>query len=371
VSHVALGESLILGIESSCDETAAAVVRNGRDVLSDVVSTQHELHERYKGVVPEIASRAHVERILPVIREALDRASITLPALSAVAVGHRPGLIGSLLVGTSAAKALAWSAGKPFIAVDHVVAHLFAGLLEREPCAFPALGLVVSGGHTSLFLVRDPLHLELLGRTIDDAIGEAYDKAATMLGLGYPGGPLVDALAQRGNDRFVDFPTAWLGRDAEGERRLDVSFSGLKTALLYAVRGVPERKPKGTPRGEPPRYARSAADLSETERADLAASFQRAAVHGVLRVVERALDRVPVRTLLVGGGASANSRLRTEFSALATARSLDLRLPAMNWCLDNAAMIAGYAHHRLCGGQIDSLDVCPQPLSVLASTAAR
>lgn len=360
-------ERLILGIESSCDETAAAIVRGGRTVLSDVVSTQHELHERYKGVVPEIASRAHVERILPVLREALGQAKVALDQVDAIAVGHRPGLIGSLLVGTSAAKALAWSMSKPFIAVDHVVAHLFAGLLESAPCRYPALGLVVSGGHTSLFLVHDPLTLELLGKTIDDAIGEAFDKAATMLGLGYPGGPLVDQLAQRGNDAAVPFPTAWLGRDAEGEKRLDVSFSGLKTALLYAVRGVPERKPKGTPRSAPPVYARSAADLSDTERADLAASFQRTAVQGVMKVVERALDRHPVPTLLVGGGASANSRLRRELGELAERRSLDLRLPAMRWCVDNAAMIAGFAHHRLAAGLIDSLDIAPQPLSVFAS----
>lgn len=359
--------SLILGIESSCDETAAAVVRDGREVLADIVSTQHELHERYKGVVPEIASRAHVERILPVIRMAIEQAGGTFDDLDAIAVGHRPGLIGSLLVGTSAAKALAWSTSKPLIAVDHVVAHLFAGLLDGEPCAFPALGLVVSGGHTSLFLVRDPLTLELLGRTIDDAIGEAFDKAATMLGLGYPGGPLVDALAQQGDDSAVQFPVAWLGRDAEGEKKLDVSFSGLKTALLYAVRGVPERRPAGAKRSDPPRYQRSASDLSETERANLAASFQRAAVYGVMKVVERALDRTGVRTVLVGGGASANSRLRAELSACAKARSLDLRLPRMRWCLDNAAMIAGYAHHRFAAGESDSLGVAPQPLSSFAA----
>ncbi len=357
----------LLGIESSCDETAASVVRaddGAMRVLSDVVSTQHDLHERYKGVVPEIASRAHVERILPVIRLALSEAGLTYRDLDGIAVGHRPGLIGSLLVGTSAAKALAWSLERPLIGVDHVAAHLFAGLLDRDPCRFPALGLVVSGGHTSLFLVRDPLHLELLGRTIDDAIGEAFDKAATMLGLGYPGGPQVDRLAASGDDRAVEFPVAWLGRDTDGERRLDVSFSGLKTALLYAVRGVPERRPRGAPRGQPPTYRRSAADLGERERADLAASFQRAAVHGVMKVVERAIDRYPeATTLLVGGGASANSRLRAELSALAAARSLDLRLPPLRWCIDNAAMIAGYGTYRLAAGESDDLGLAPQPMS--------
>ena len=363
--------SILLGIESSCDETAAAIVcaEAGRvRVLSDVVSTQHELHERYKGVVPEIASRAHVERILPVMRMALDDAHLGYRDLDAIAVGHRPGLIGSLLVGTSAAKALAWSLERPLIGVDHVAAHLFAGLLDRDPCRFPALGLVVSGGHTSLFLVHDPLRLELLGRTIDDAIGEAFDKAATMLGLGYPGGPLVDRLAASGNDTAIELPIAALGRDADGERRLDVSFSGLKTALLYAVRGVPERRVRGTPRGQPPVYQRSAADLTDAARADLAASFQRAAVVGVMKVVERALDRHPhLGTLLVGGGASANTRLRRELTELAVARGLDLRLPPMRWCIDNAAMIAGYGAYRFAAGECDGLGLAPQPMSAIAS----
>jgi N6-L-threonylcarbamoyladenine synthase len=190
-----------------------------------------------------------------------------------------------------------------------------------------------------------------------------------MLGLGYPGGPLVDALAAQGNDLAIDFPTAWLGRDADGEKKLDVSFSGLKTALLYAVRGVPERRPKGAPRGAPPVYLRSAADLSDSARADLAASFQRAAVHGVMKVVERALERYPVGTLLVGGGASANTRLRRELTELAGRRSLDLRLPTMRWCLDNAAMIAGYAHHRFAAGESDPLNMAPQPLSIFATTS--
>jgi N6-L-threonylcarbamoyladenine synthase len=351
----------ILGLESSCDETAAAVVR-GNGVLSDIVATQFELHETYKGVVPEIASRAHVERVVPVVREALLRAGCSYADLGAVAVGHRPGLIGSLLVGTSAAKAIAWSIGVPFIGVDHVAAHLFSGLLDdTEPCAYPALGLVVSGGHTSLFEVRDPLHITKIGATIDDAIGEAFDKAATILGLEYPGGPKVDALAQTGNDRAVELPLSHLGRDESGERRLDFSFSGLKTALLYAVRGVPQR----TSKGEAPRYQRSAADLTERERADFAASFQRAAVAHVMKNVRLALDRHPVATLLVGGGASANSRLRAELAQLARERDVDLRLPPPKWCIDNAAMIAGYAAHRLRAGERDAWSLAPQPLSAL------
>jgi N6-L-threonylcarbamoyladenine synthase len=361
---------LILGIESSCDETAAAVVADGRRVLSDVVATQHELHERYRGVVPEIASRAHVERILPVVRESVRAAGIGLGDLDAIAVGHRPGLIGSLLVGTSAAKALAWSLKRPFLGVDHVAAHLFAGLLDADDVAYPSLGLVVSGGHTSLFLVRDPLRLELLGRTIDDAIGEAFDKAATILGLGYPGGPKVDALAARGDDRAIDLPIAHLGRDPDGRRSLDVSFSGLKTALLYAVRGVPERPRQGA-RSGPPVYPRTADDLSDQAKADCAASFQRVAVRTVLVQVERALEALrgttPIHGLLVGGGASANSRLRRELAELARAHALELRLPPFRWCLDNAAMIAGYAHHRLVAGERDPLSLAPSPASSLGA----
>ncbi len=351
----------VLGIESSCDETAAAVVRGGRDVLSDVVATQHELHERYKGVVPEIASRAHVERILPVVREALRQANLGWEAIDAVAVGHRPGLIGSLLVGVAAAKAIAWSLSKPFLGVDHVAAHLFSGLLDRPICAFPALGLVVSGGHTSLYRIDAPTDLHRLGGTIDDAIGEAFDKAATILGLGYPGGPKLDALARRGDDRAHAFPVPYLGKDSEGERRLDFSFSGLKTSLLYAVRGVPDR----TSRGREPHFPRSEADLDEATRANLAASFERVAVGHVMRNLERALDRQRVGTLLVGGGASANTRLRQELATLAGQRSLDLRLPQLRWCLDNAAMIAGYAAFRVQAGESDPLSLAPDPLSAL------
>jgi N6-L-threonylcarbamoyladenine synthase len=347
---------IVLGLETSCDETAAALVRDGTVVLADIVATQHDLHDRYKGVVPEIASRAHVERILPVVREALATAGIGYGAVDGLAVGHRPGLIGSLLVGTTAAKALAWSLGKPFVGVDHVAAHLAAGLLEAAPCAFPAIGLVVSGGHTSLFLVHDPLRLERLGATVDDAIGEAYDKAATILGLGYPGGPALDALAQTGDDRAHDFPIPRLGRDGQGRPRLDFSFSGLKTALLYAARGVPERGGG---------FARTVADLDQKARADLAASFQRAAVGAILRNLTAAIERHPVPTLLVGGGASANSRLRTELAEMAGQRGLDLRLPRPRWCLDNAAMIAGYGAFRLAAGERDPLSLAAQPLSAL------
>lgn len=342
-----MAEPLILGIETSCDETAAAVVQGGTRVRSNVIATQHALHRRYAGVVPEIASRAHLQRITPVLREALREAGCAWGDLDAVAVGHRPGLIGSLLVGTSAAKALAWSLGVPLIGVDHIAAHLHAGMLGmpgEDTVPDPhgsALGLVVSGGHTSLFLVEGPLKIRLIGATIDDAVGEAYDKAAVILGLGYPGGPTLDRLAQGGDDRACDLPVALLDRDS-----LDFSFSGLKTALLYAVRG----RPVG--RGNESRFERDASSLTDRQVADFAASFQRAAVQAIIAKLERALDRHAVETLVVGGGVTANSLLRTRLGELAGSRGLALRLPGREYCLDNAAMIAGLAAYKLAEGRV-------------------
>jgi N6-L-threonylcarbamoyladenine synthase len=377
---------LVLGIESSCDETAAAVVRGGTDVLSNIIATQHELHERYAGVVPEIASRAHLERILPVIREAMNESGLTFDELDAIAVGHRPGLIGSLLVGVSAAKALAWSLGKPLIGIDHIHAHLHAGLLSAtsehqnaetsKPLIesrqtdsvpqdldvrtfgrsdiYPALGLVVSGGHTSLFLVSSPLEIAQIGRTIDDAIGEAYDKAATILQLGYPGGPRLDKLAQLGNENAHDLPVSMLDRNS-----LDFSFSGLKTALLYAVCGKPEG------RGATAKLPRDAAELSDIEKADFAASFQKAAVTAIIRKVRRALKQYKIHTLLTGGGVIANSRLRRELIDLGKARQMNVVLPQMQFCLDNAAMIAGAAAARYEAGLFDDLTLAASPRSAV------
>jgi len=351
---------LILGIETSCDETAAALVEGGTRVRSSIIATQHDLHARYAGVVPEIASRAHLERITPVIRESLGAARVSYSDLDAIAVGHRPGLIGSLLVGVSAAKALAWSMGKPLIAVDHVRAHLHAGLLDSPAAAYPALGLVVSGGHTSLFLAHHPLNVALLGKTIDDAVGEAFDKAATILQLGYPGGPLIDRLASSpgADDRAHDFPITMLDRES-----LNFSFSGLKTAVLYAVRGFP------VGRGAQARLERDAADLSEKERVDLAASFQRAAIAVVMRKLQRAFDRHPrVKSLLIGGGVSANSRLRAELQQFAGKHDLDLRLPKIEYCMDNAAMIAGAAAARFQARQFDDWSLAASASSELVET---
>jgi N6-L-threonylcarbamoyladenine synthase len=347
---------LILGIETSCDETAAAVVESGRVVRSNVIASQDDLHAEYRGVVPEIASRAHAERILPVVRAALTRADVSLDDLDAIAVGNRPGLIGCLLVGVSAAKSLAWARGLPVVAVDHVQAHLYAGLMLPTSAAptptvphdqlFPALGLVVSGGHTTLYRLDSPVALTRLGGTIDDAIGEAYDKAATLLGIPFPGGPRLDALAQRGQAAHK-LPVSRLGRDS-----LDFSFSGLKTALRYLIQGVP-----GSEDPPPP-------PLDDARRADLAASFQHAAVEAVTLKLDRALDAQPdLRALLVGGGVSANSLLRTRLAELAHRRGLALRLPAMALCVDNAAMIAGLGHHLLesRGWTSDPLDLTATP----------
>jgi N6-L-threonylcarbamoyladenine synthase len=351
---------LILGIESSCDETAAAVVESGRAVRSNVIASQDALHKEYGGVVPEIASRAHLERLVPTVERALREAGCAAGDLSAVAVGHRPGLIGSLLVGVAAAKALAWSLNLPLIGIDHVQAHLYAGALDAELPAFPALGLVVSGGHTHLYRCLSPIEIACIGSTIDDAVGEAYDKVGAMLGLPYPGGPRVDALAHTlpaSEPLAHDFPVSRLEPTS-----LDFSFSGLKTAVLYVIRGVPEQTPGG------PRFPRELADLTDDERAQIAASFQRAACRAITIKVQRAARaaEVPYRSLLVGGGVSANKRLRAELTNLAADEDLDIRLPHIRYCLDNAAMIAGLAHHRLAAGQTDDLSLRAAPSSALS-----
>lgn len=365
----------ILGIETSCDETAAAVVRDGREVLAHVVASQHDLHAKYRGVVPEIASRAHLERIGPVIEEALHIAGLGFDQIDAVAVGNRPGLIGSLIVGVSAAKAIAWAAGKPLIGVDHVQAHLHAASLyfpasggggsglhtppePPPPPRFPALGLVVSGGHTALYRVDSPSQIHRLGATIDDAVGEAYDKAAVILQLPYPGGPYLDRLAALGDPTAHRFPRSLLEPDS-----LDFSFSGLKTALLYAVRGHPQG------RGDHARFEHSAAELTDRQRADLAASFQAAAVDTLILKIERALDLLsagaaPARSLIIGGGVSANSLLRARAAELGLRRRIAVHLPAMTFCLDNAAMIAGLAHEYFLLQRFDDLH-----LPAVATTA--
>jgi N6-L-threonylcarbamoyladenine synthase len=333
----------LLAIETTCDETAAAVVSRQRQVLSSVVASQEMLHARWHGVVPEVASRAHVERIVPVVDEAVRQAGVGLDAIEAVAVAIRPGLVGSLLVGISAAKMLALVLGKPLVGYDHVAAHLYACRMAHPTrMRYPCVGLVASGGHTSLFRVTSPLELHRLGGTIDDAIGEAFDKASSLLGLGYPGGPAIEWAARGGDPTAHRFPRP-LARDHE---TLDMSFSGLKTALRYRV-----RPPGGTadiplPTGQP--------------LADLAASFQQAAVDTVLAKVRLAIERTSADLLTIGGGVTANTLLRETLTAFATAAGIELLMPPRELCTDNAAM-GGIAWERIERGKTDdlALDVVP------------
>ena len=297
---------MILGIETSCDETAAAVITEDGRVLANVVASQADLHARYGGVVPEVASRRHLELVTPVIRETLDRAGTTLDDLEHVAVTQGPGLVGALLVGISAAKALAWARRLPLIPVDHLQGHIASLYLEPDPVEPPFLCLLASGGHTLLLDVRSRGTGEVLGTTLDDAAGEAFDKGARLLGLGYPGGAAIDRLARQGDPTAYDFPVARVPG-------LDFSFSGLKTALLYAVRDLSE--------GE-----------LEQRRADLAASYQRAIVRALVQRAQAAAKQVGQRRLAVVGGVAANSELRAALP--------DAAFAPFELCTDNAAMIA-------------------------------
>lgn len=347
---------IVLGIESSCDETAASVVQDGRVVRSSVVASQHELHEEYGGVVPEIASRAHEQHITRVLSRAIEEAGVEPSDIDLIAVGHRPGLIGSLLVGLSAAKAMAWGLGVPLVGVDHVHAHLYAGVLGREDPGFPALGLVISGGHTSLYAMRSPLELTRLGATIDDAIGEAFDKVAAILGLGHPGGPRVDALAAEpgADERAFDFPVSRLKKDS-----LDFSYSGLKTAVLYEAKGRPA--PPALP-GREPLPAPEVPELTPQRVRDIAASFQRAAVRALTLKLERALKKTgPCKALIVGGGVSANTLVRVEMKRIAQEHAMELIIPEMGYCVDNAAMIAGLGERLYESGHRDDLTLTVVP----------
>jgi N6-L-threonylcarbamoyladenine synthase len=311
---------LLLALETSCDETAAAVIDRDRRVLSSIVATQHALHERFGGVVPEIASRAHVERMLPVIDDALRRAGVSLREIGVIAVATQPGLVGSLLVGLTAAKTLALTLGLPLVALNHVHAHLYACRLAAGPDVFPAVGFVVSGGHTHLFDCRSSVELELLGATIDDAAGEAFDKVAQILGLEYPGGPQVEKLAAAGDPSAYPLPRAFLHDEA-----LQFSFSGLKTAVLYAAKGTPGSRTKVPP-------------LTPHRAADLAASFQAAAVDVLVGKCRQALQRTGRSSLCVGGGVAANSAFRRALAQLADDQGVRLVIAPRELCTDNAAM---------------------------------
>jgi len=304
---------VILAIETSCDDTCAAVVTTRGDIRSNVIASQGLLHSRYGGVVPEIASRHHLELIDAVTADALERGGTALDEVETVAVTRGPGLIGALLVGVSSAKALAAVRRLPLVPVDHLHGHVVASTLAPEPIEPPYLALVASGGHTFIARVDDPSTYDVLGQTLDDAAGEAFDKGARLLGLGYPGGPAVDRLAREGDPAAFDFP-----RSAPGE--LDFSFSGLKTALLYTIRGLGEAE-------------------AEHRRPDLAASYQRAIVDALVSRTRAALDREGVRRLAIGGGVAANSELRSAIRDL----GVPVWVPPLELCTDNAAMIGGAA----------------------------
>jgi N6-L-threonylcarbamoyladenine synthase len=329
-------------LETTCDETAAAVVTGQLQVLSSVVASQEQLHERFGGVVPEIASRAHVERIAPVIHEALSRAGVSLDQLSAVAVANTPGLAGSLLVGLSAAKALCVARGLPLLAVNHLQAHIYACRLSSGRDVYPCVGLIVSGGHTSLYHCRGPLDFDLLGGTIDDAAGEAFDKVASLLGLPFPGGPAIERAARGGDPRAFAFPRTFV-READ---RLEFSFSGLKTAVRYEVESPAGRPPK------PP--------LDGRRVADLAASFQEAVVDCLVAKSLGALRATGLTTLCVGGGVAANSRLRERLSAACVAQGAQVLIPPLDLCTDNAAMGA-IAVERFRAGLFEPLDLDALP----------
>ncbi|MCR9247735.1 MAG: tRNA (adenosine(37)-N6)-threonylcarbamoyltransferase complex transferase subunit TsaD [bacterium] len=329
---------LILGIETSCDETAAAIVEDGHVVRSNVVHSQIELHKRWRGVVPEVASRSHTERILPIVDQALTDAALTPDDLTAIAVTQRPGMVGCLLVGLAAAKALSFRFAKPIVGVDHVQAHVHTGFLADPDMPLPALALVASGGHTAIYLVRARGDTERLGTTRDDAAGEALDKGANLLGLTYPGGPAIENAAKGGNPRAFDLPRTLLGRDS-----LDFSFSGLKTALLYTLKPQGDRAPMPTPTGDTLR--------------DLACAYQEATVDVLVTKLRRAAERHPVKALCIGGGVARNQRLRERLQDDRVLGTLRLVLPPMEFCADNGAMIASLGSHLYRTGQIAPLEL--------------
>lgn len=333
------GTEYLLAIESSCDETAAAVIDRQRRVLANVVATQHDLHERFGGVVPEIASRAHLERMLPVIDEALRKSGVPLTDLAGIVVASEPGLVGSLLIGLTTAKSLALALNVPLITINHIEAHLYACLLDaagstsdaeqpRSAAAlYPTVGLVVSGGHTNLYECRSPVESRMIGATIDDAAGEAFDKVAQILGLGYPGGPQLERAARAGNPTAVNFPRTFLHDD-----RLDFSFSGLKTAVLYAAKGTP-----GSRQAVPP--------LTAERVADLAASFQAAVIEVLVAKCAQAVQQTGIPRLCIGGGVAANGAFRAAIETCATQAGFALHVAPREYCTDNAAMGAlGWEH---------------------------
>lgn len=323
--------SLILGIESSCDETAAAVVKDGREILSNVISTQIEIHKKFGGVVPEIASRKHLEIINAVIAEALERANVTFADIDAIGVTYGPGLVGALLVGVSAAKALAFALNKPLVPVHHIRGHICANFIEHKQLKPPFICLVASGGHSHIVHVKDYTEFEVLGRTRDDAAGEAFDKVARILGLPYPGGPEIDKCASVGDENFVKFKKV-----SFGEGNYDFSFSGIKTGVLNYVNNACQR-------GE------------EFKIEDVAASFQKSVVEVLVDRLLEAADKCNIRKIALAGGVAANSRLRKELESRSD--GYDIYFPSLPFCTDNAAMIASSAYYEFCKGNIADMSL--------------
>ena len=326
---------LILGLESSCDETAASVVEDGVRVRSNVIASQIAIHRKYGGVVPEIASREHLEKIDEVVMAALDDAGVTIAGIDGIAVTQGPGLVGSLLVGINYAKGLAYAGGKPIVGVNHIEGHIYSTAFEFPAPEYPALALVVSGGHTNLFLISEPERYKLVGRTRDDAAGEAFDKVSKLIGLGYPGGPVLDRLARLGNKRAIVFPLAEI---KDPDHRLDFSFSGLKTAVLRYVRE------NNIPPVEDP-------DTASPAILDLCASFQNAVVRALVRSLRRAAEFYAPRTIMLAGGVACNSELRASVAELASELKIPVYIPSPIYTTDNAAMIAAAGYPKLLRGE--------------------
>lgn len=323
----------ILAIETSCDETSAAVVLNGTKVLSNIIWSQIELHKVYGGVVPEIASRKHIEKMNPVIEEALNKANVTFEDIDAVAVTYAPGLVGALLVGLATAKAIAFALKKPLIGVHHIEGHICANFIEDPKFEPPFICMVVSGGHTHLVYVKDYGSYEVLGKTRDDAVGEAFDKVARAIGLGYPGGPKIDHLAKEGNSKAIDFPRAYLEPES-----YDFSFSGIKSAVLN--------------------YLNQCEMKNETvNKADIAASFQEAVIEVIVNKTIRAAKDNNIKRVALAGGVAANSKLRSEMKRACEAEGLQLQYPSMIYCTDNAAMIGCAAYYDYLKGIRHGMDL--------------
>ena len=330
---------LVLGIETSCDETAAAIVRDGREIVSSVIASQIEIHKRFGGVVPEIASREHLDKIVPIVEEAFTRAAVTHEEIDGIAVTVGPGLVGSLVVGVSYAKAMAFALRKPLVGVNHIEGHVYSVAFENPPVEYPALALIVSGGHTNLFFVPAAGKYKVVARTRDDAAGEAFDKVAKMLGLGYPGGPIIERLARGGNPRAVQFSIPRMG-----DGRPDFSFSGLKTAVTKYVRES----------GLEP--VANGAEPSQGIK-DLAASFQSVVVRSLVGTMERVAQEYQPNTLIVAGGVACNGALREASRQAAERMGIPVYFPSPHLSTDNAAMIAAAGTAKLNAGERAGLDL--------------